>query len=128
MTTQNGYLDENSRPTLTALASDASGDIVDVYADKITHRLLTQSSGGGGTGTWWAVSGTIDGSNKTFTIATAVDSDFILSLARQVQQQNIGMTTWDYSYSVAGGTTTITYTTAPDASLSGQPHTAFVIS
>lgn len=123
----NAYIDDNSRPTLTAIASDGSGQIVDVYADKITHRLLVQNSSGG-VGTYYAVSGTIDGTNKTFTISVAVGSDFVLSLARQLQIQDIGATQWDYSYTTGSGTTTVTYHTAPDASLSGQPHVAFVIS
>lgn len=42
---ENAYIDENSRPTLTAIASDGSGEIVELYADKITHRLLVQDSG-----------------------------------------------------------------------------------
>ena len=125
---ENAYIDENSRPTLTAVASDGSGDIVDVYADPITHRLLVESSGGSGTGTWYAVTGTIDGSNTSFSIAVAVTSDFLLFLARQQQQQDIGATEWDYSYSAGSDTTTITMHVAPDASLSGQPFAAYVVS
>ena len=127
MASQNAKIDQNSRQTLTAVASDASGDIVQVYADKTTHRLLTQSAGGGGTGTWWKVNGTINSSNVTFTIATAVASDFLLVLARQPQAQDVGADTFDYSYSVGGGTTTITMHYAPDSSLSGQPFQALVI-
>ena len=62
------------------------------------------------------ISGTIDGSNKVFTISPApFDSNSLdVKLARQPQEQGI-----DYTFSG----TTITYVIAPDASLSGQPHT-----
>lgn len=45
----NAYLDENSRPTLTALSSDGDGSIVDLWADPTTHALLVDATGGGGT-------------------------------------------------------------------------------
>ena len=118
--------DQNFVPTLLGVSSSDGTTPTTVYVNPTTHRLLT-SGVTGGTGTWWAVTGTINGSNATFSIATAVASDFILVLARQPQMQNVGAATWDYSYTAGGGTTTITYTTAPDASLSGQPHLAFVI-
>ncbi len=115
----NAYRDENSVPTLIA-ASNADGKTpVRVYADPATHRLLVDSAGGTGTGTWYTVTGTIDGNNVTFTIATSPASDILLFLARQPQ-----MPTDDFT--ISGGT--ITYAVAPDASLSGQPHYAFVIS
>jgi len=120
--------DGNSVPTLMAVSSADGITPVRLYANPSTHRLLTSSASGGGTGTWWKVTGTIDGSNKTFTIATAAASDFLLVLARQPQAQTVGADTWDYSYVAGGGVTTITYVTAPDASLSGQPHQAFIIS
>lgn len=64
-----------------------------------------------------AVSGTINGINTTFTLsATPTDANSVqLSLDRQLQIQGV-----DYTLSGA----TITYTTAPDASLSGSPHYA----
>lgn len=128
-TGQNAPLDENSRQGLYGLSSANDNTRVDVWVNPITHAVLTENSGsgGGGTGTWWKVNGAIDGSNVTFTIATGATSDFELVLARQPQAQTVGADTWDYSYSVAGGTTTITYNTPPDASLSGQPHQAFLI-
>ncbi len=104
--------------------SNADGvSTVTIYADPITHRLLIDSAGGGGTGTYYDVSGSIDGNNVTFTIAVAVSSDFLLFLNRQPQ-----MLTTDFTYTAGVGTTTITYTTAPDATYSGLPHVAFVIS
>ncbi len=123
----NAYRDENDVPTLIAASSMDGFTPVRVYANPSTHRLLVQAASGG-TGTWWKVTGTIDGNNKVFSIATAAASDFMLVLARQPQAQTVGADTWDYSYSAGGGTTTITYVTAPDASLSGQPHQALIIS
>lgn len=129
MADQTNAIDANSRPSLTGVSNSDGKTIVRLWADPITHRLLVDLSGGsGGTGTYYTVSGAIDGVNATFTIPVAVTSDFVLSLARQQQIQDIGVTQWDYSYSAGGGSTTITYHTAPDASLSGQPHVAFVIS
>ncbi|SRR5579885_2484752 len=63
------------------------------------------------------VSGTINGSNATFTISpTPFDPNSLqLYLARQPQIQGI-------DYTISGGT--ITYVIPPDGSLSGQPHTA----
>jgi hypothetical protein len=63
------------------------------------------------------VSGTINGSNVTFTISpTPFDANSIqLYLARQPQIQGI-------DYTISGGT--ITYVVPPDGSLSGQPHVA----
>lgn len=125
MADQTAPIDANSRQGLTAVSNADGTTIVRLWADPITHRLLTDNSGGGGggTGTYYTVTGTIDGSNVTFTIPVAVTSDFILFLARQQQALTI-----DYTYSAGVSTTTITYAAAPDASLSGQPHQAFVIS
>lgn len=116
--------DPNSAPTLTGVSNVDGSTVVRVYADPVTHRLLVDSEGSsGGTGTWYAVSGALNGTNVTFTVATAVGSDFLLFLARQPQ-----MPTTDFTYSAGVSTTTITYASAPDASLSGQPHYAYVVS
>ncbi len=115
----NAYRDENSVPTLIASSNVDGKTPVRVYADPVTHRLLVDAASGGGTGTWYPVSGTIDGSNVTFTIGVSPGSDILLFLARQPQ-----MPTTDFTLSGS----TITYAVAPDASLSGQPHYAFVIS
>lgn len=120
--------DSNSIPTLIAVSSSDGSTPVRIYGDPATHRLKVDTGGGGGgTGTWWKVNGTVNGSNVTFTISTEVLSDFLLVLARQPQAQTVGADTWDYSYVAAAGTTTITYVVAPDASLSAQPHQAFVV-
>ncbi len=117
------YRDQNSVPTLIAASNVDGKTPIRVFADPVTHRLLVDSASGGGTGTYYDVSGTIDGSNATFTIATTALSDFLLFLARQPQAF-----TTDFTYVAGVGTTTITYVVPPDASLSGQPHQAFLIS
>jgi len=117
------HFDNNHVPSLMAVSNADGISPVILYADPVTHRLLTDDTGGGGTGTWYNVSGTIDGSNVTFTIAVAVASDFLLFLARQPQ-----MLTTDFTYVASAGSTTITMTYAPDAAFSGQPFKAFVIS
>lgn len=114
--------DPNDKTTLTAVSNTDQTVIVRLTADPATGALLVTLAGGGGTGTWYDVTGTIDGANKTFTIATAVTSDFVLVLVNQTQMQTI-----DYTYSAGASTTTITMTTAPDASLSGLGFKAFVI-
>jgi len=123
--TQNGVLqkDDNGYPVMGGTSSADDATIINAAFDPVTRRLLVDAAAGGGTGTWYDVSGTIDGSNVTFTIPVAVGSDFLLFLARQPQ-----MGTTDFTYVAGVGTTTITYVTAPDASLSGFPHKAFVIS
>lgn len=59
------------------------------------------------------VSGTINGSNTSFTVPHTVVGAIALFLANSMYQNGV-----DYSFSG----TTITYVTAPDASLAGQPH------
>lgn len=119
----NASTDDNSKPTLIGVSSSDGTTPIKVYVDPVTHRLLVDIAGAGGTGTNYTVSGTIDGSNVTFTIPVAVTSDFSLFLARQPQAP-----TTDYTYVAGASTTTITMTYAPDSALSGQPFWAFVIS
>lgn len=112
--------DANSVATLIAVSNADDTTPIRLWADPVTHRLLVDlGGGGGGTLTWYNVSGTIDGANMTFTIPVAPASGIILYLARQPQMDTL-------DYSVSGSTITMTY--APDASLSGQPFKAGVIS
>lgn len=60
------------------------------------------------------VSGTINGTNKIFTVPNNITSAITLFLANSSYQNTV-----DYTVT---GIKQITYTTAPDASLSGQPH------
>lgn len=70
---------------------------------------------GGGSPTFYndTVSGTIDGVNKTFTVTHTIVGAITLFLSNSMYQNIV-----DYTFTG----TTITYVTAPDASLSGQPH------
>lgn len=123
--TQNGVLqtDDNDKPVMGGTSSTDNATVINSAFDPVTRRLLVDTAGGGGTGTYYSVTGAINGSNVTFTIAVEVGSDFLLFLARQPQ-----MLTTDFTYVAAAGSTTITYVSAPDASLNGQPHVAYVVS
>lgn len=118
MTDSTNPIDANTRQGLTAVSNVDGVSIVRLWADPVTHRLLTDAATGG-TLTYYNVTGAIDGSNVTFTIAATPASDILLFLARQPQ-----MKTTDFTLSGS----TITYVVPPDASLSGQPHVAGVIS
>ncbi len=117
------HFDNNHVPGLMGVSNADGSSPVTIYADPITHRLLIDSAGSAGTGTYYDVTGSIDGNNVTFAIAITVTSDFLLFLNRQPQ-----MLTTDFTYVAGVGTTTITYVTAPDASYSGLPHVAYVVS
>lgn len=72
----------------------------------------TNSTASGGTFYTETVSGLINSVNKTFTVATNINTAFALYLANSVYQPNV-----DFTYSG----TTITMIVAPDISLAGQP-------
>lgn len=85
--------------------------------------IINGSGGGSANGTWYDLTGVIDGSNAVFTIPVTPGSDVIVVLGFQVQQPGAGAD--EYVQSVA----TITYNTPP------QPdpdktlvHKVFVIS
>ncbi len=70
----NAYLDQNSRPTLTALSSANDGTIVQVWADPVTHRLLVDSASGTGTVTSVSV---VSANGFAGTVATATSTPAI---------------------------------------------------
>lgn len=112
--------DDNGYPVGGGVSSADANAVLNFTIDSSTGRLLIKGSAAtGGTGTWYDVTGTINGSNVTFTIPVSPTSDILLFLNRQPQ-----METTDFTLSGS----TVTYTAAPDASLSGTPHKAFVIS
>lgn len=120
MADQTNAIDANSRESLTAVSNADGKTILRLWADPVTHRLLVDSAGGSGaTFTWYDVTGSLNGSNVTFTIPVSPASGIILVLARQMQMDTI-------DYSISGSTITMTY--APDASFSGQGFKAGVIS
>lgn len=123
MTDSSQAIDVNERGSLTAVSNADDKTIVRLTADPATGALIVTGSGSGGMMTKYNVSGVINSSNVTFTIPTAVGSDFILVLVNQLQMLGI-----DYTYSVGVSTTTITMTTAPDSSLSGLGFQAYVTS
>lgn len=79
------------------------------------------SNGNGGVGTWYNVSGTIDGVNDTFTIPVSPTSDIILNLSGQIQVN----TKW---YVLSGNTITYQAGYIPADGISEDEHKAFVIS
>ena len=91
-----------------------------VFSDNLTVTKTTNgvsvSSAAGGSGSGLssqAVSGTINGSNKAFTISSSFTGKSWIVLGQTVLME-------DVHYTVSG--TNITYTNAPHAGLSGQPH------
>ncbi len=70
----NAGIDQNSRQTLTALANDGSGTIVQLWADPITHRLLVDTVAGSGTVTSVSV---VSANGFAGTVATATTTPAI---------------------------------------------------
>lgn len=67
MASENAAIDSNSRQSLTAVSSSDSTQIVRLYADPSTHRLLVTGVGTGpGTVNLELPTGTVDGVNTTF--------------------------------------------------------------
>ncbi len=67
-------LDENSRPSLTAVSSSDSSVIVPLYADPTSHRLLVDLASGGGTVTSVSV---VSANGFAGTVATATTTPAI---------------------------------------------------
>lgn len=103
--------DQNRVTTLIATSNADGTTPVPLWADPVTHRLLVDATGGS---TFYTdtLSGTIDGANKTFTVANTITSALALYIANSVYQPVVDFTT---------SGTTITMVVAPDVSLSGQP-------
>lgn len=94
--------DNNYITTLIAVSSLDGISPVTLFADPVTHRLLVSSSGGSGI-TMEVPSGTIDGSNVTFTVGNEPRFVVIDGLVRR--------DTKGYNYS--GGTITVDPLTPP---------------
>lgn len=110
-------LDQNGRNSLIAVSNVDGETIVRLWADPITHRLLVDSNATLGA-TWYneTPTGSINGINTIFTLSqTPAANSLVLTLARQPQILGV-------DYTITGNT--ITYTSPPDASLSGEPHNA----
>ncbi len=113
----NAYRDQNSVPTLIAVSNVDGFTPVRLYADPVTHRLLVDIASATGT----AVNdetpaGTINGSNKVFTLAHTPLAGTLLLFLNGAFQSPVT----DYTLA----TNTITFATAPDAAFSGLPFIA----
>lgn len=112
-------LDENSRPTLTALSSSGSGDIVTLYADPTTHRLLCDVPAGSGTVTSVSV---VTANGISGTVATATTTPAITLTLGDITPTTVnGLTLASQAigFTISGGTTSKTLTVPLDASVSG---------
>lgn len=121
-----GLNTDNTDPTNPIVKISVDG--VTITGDGTPASPLVAAGGSSAVGTWYNVSGTVNSSNVTFTIPVVVSSDFVLQLGGQVQSLSVSPKTYDYSYAPGVGTTVITMTVAPDASLAGSPFQAYVVS
>lgn len=65
----NAYRDQNNVPTLIAVSLVDGFTPVRLWADPVTHRLLVDSTGGGGSSILFETpTGTVNDSNVTFTV------------------------------------------------------------
>lgn len=69
----NAAIDDNSRPTLTAVSSADGKTPVRLYADPTTHRLLIDGGSGPAVATTW----TVTGNTRTITDATVTVTSVI---------------------------------------------------
>lgn len=101
--------DGNSVTTLIAVSNADGITPVLLYADPTTHRLLVSGSGGGGT--LLAATGTVNGSNTSFTFSTAP----VMIVVDNVPKQKVssdGTVNWT-------GTTSVTLAVAPNFDIFG---------
>lgn len=107
----NAYRDENSVPTLIASSIVDGKTPVRLWADPVTHRLLVDSTGsGGGSGYQAPLSGSVNGTNQTFTWTTA-PSAISVDQGRVMQKvSSDGTVNWT-------GTTTTVLSIAPNSDI-----------
>lgn len=98
----NAYRDENSVPTLIAASNVDGKTPIRLWADPVTHRLLVDSNGGGGSsGFQQPTSGLINGSNQTYTW-TSTPNAIVVDEGRTIQKVSAdGTVNW------TGSTTTV---------------------
>lgn len=91
----NAYRDQNNVPGIIASSNVDGFTPVRLYADPITHRLLVDMVGGAGV-QFETPTGSVNGSNVTFTVSNTPQMIFVDGMAR--------LGGFDYTYS--GGTIT----------------------
>lgn len=101
-------IDANGVKSLLAVSSVDGATPVVVWADPVTHRLLCQLVGGGGSG-FQSPTGTVNGSNTSFTWSTAPKAIVVDGVCLQQTQQD-GTVNWT-------GTTTTVLAIAPNFSI-----------
>lgn len=109
-TSTNAYHDESSVPTLIAVSNVDGQTPVLLWADPTTHRLLVDSTGGGGI-TELTATGTVNGVNAVFTF-TQTPSYIVSDGAWYKKLDNNGNVQWS-------GTTTVTMTIPPTSAIFG---------
>ena len=114
MSNQNAHIDENERPTLTAVTDDANQFIQNVLVDPATGALLVSVIGGGGSAVFSETpGGAIDGMNTTYTTVNNITTVIGLYLNGEYLDPS------QYTTSGSG----FTMGTAIPASFSGTPFT-----
>ena len=101
--------DENSVPSLLAVSSVDGVSLVELWANPSTHRLLVELIGGSGSGLQFPLTGSVNGSNQTFTWATARNVLVVDGAPLQATEQG-GTVNWT-------GTTTTVLTVPPNNSI-----------
>lgn len=115
----NAPIDQNSRQALTALSSTDHTTIVPLYADPVTHRLLTDSAAASGTVTTVSVT-TANGISGTVANATTTPSiTLTLGAITPTSVNGLTLASQAIGFTIAGGTTSKTLTVPLDASVSG---------
>lgn len=106
--------DGNRVTVLAGITNDSNQEVRMVRVDPVTGRILCSATGGSSVTVYTETpSGTINGSNKNFTTAHTINTIYSFGINGQFIHP--------VDFSVAGST--ITFVTAPDASLSGTPFT-----
>ncbi len=107
---ENAYRDQNSVPTLIASSNVDGFTPVRLWADPITHRLLVDT-GGASSGGYQLPTGTVNGSNQTFTFTTAPSAIVVDGLTINKVQSD-GTVNWT-------GTTVVILAVAPNFNIFG---------
>lgn len=122
MAGQTTYHDNDHVAVMAAVSSTDGVSIVLPWADPVTHRLLTTSTGGGSTTTVYTETpqGLINGSNTTYTTINTINNIFSFAInGEYLHPRDVGAGTGDYTFSG----NTITFLSPLPANLSGTSFT-----